>query len=90
MCLAWVADYEGISGHEQYRGELVLAYFPVVDAQNGKLLSLAMLPLHLCQFQLHHAGAADAMRLAATLSRIGMPYGTSVEYNGGNWLRLRW
>ncbi|WP_262982399.1 CapA family protein [Sulfuriferula multivorans] len=31
-CGDFLNDYEGISGHEQYRGELALMYFPTLEA----------------------------------------------------------
>ncbi|KAH7717378.1 polyglutamate synthase [Aphelenchoides avenae] len=35
-CGDFLNDYEGISGHEEYRSELTLMYFPVVNRKDAK------------------------------------------------------
>ncbi len=34
----FINDYEGIGGHEKYRGELSLMYFPELDPVTGNLV----------------------------------------------------
>jgi poly-gamma-glutamate synthesis protein (capsule biosynthesis protein) len=41
-CGDFLNDYEGISGYEQLRGDLVLAYFPTLAPATGELLKLAI------------------------------------------------
>jgi poly-gamma-glutamate synthesis protein (capsule biosynthesis protein) len=41
-CGDFVDDYEGISGYEEFRDDLVLMYFPVVHAADGTLAGLDM------------------------------------------------
>ncbi|HUL42015.1 MAG TPA: CapA family protein, partial [Burkholderiales bacterium] len=43
-CGDFLNDYEGIGGHEAYRSDLSLMYFPVVDAATGKLLQFSVTP----------------------------------------------
>ena len=35
-CGDFLSDYEGIRGHEQYRGDLPLMYFPYLEAATGR------------------------------------------------------
>lgn len=44
-CGDFLNDYEGISGHDEYRSELTLMYFPVVNRTDGKLVELTAVPL---------------------------------------------
>jgi poly-gamma-glutamate synthesis protein (capsule biosynthesis protein) len=41
-CGDFINDYEGISGYEAFRGDLVLMYFAKLDAASGDLLDLEM------------------------------------------------
>ena len=45
-------DYEGIRGHEEYRGDLSLMYFPTLDAKTGRLFGLTLTPMRIGQFRL--------------------------------------
>lgn len=65
----FINDYEGISGHDHYRGELSLMYFPSINPANGDLLSLKMVPMEIRKFQLNHASAADAEWLQNVMDR---------------------
>ena len=40
-------DYEGISGREEFRGDLALMYFASVDAASGDLFQLDMTRLQI-------------------------------------------
>lgn len=89
-CGDFLNDYEGISGHEIYRGDLGLVYFARVDAVTGRLLSLDMTPTQVRHFRVNRAAPADAAWIAAVLNREGKSYGTSVAMVEGNRLQLRW
>ena len=56
-------DYEGIEGHESYRADLALMYFPSFDAGQGRLLRLLMVPMRIRRFRLEKADAGDARSL---------------------------
>jgi len=62
-------DYEGISGHESWRGDLSLLYFIDFDADNARVHSMEMVPMRIEQFRLTHASAEEAEWLAATIER---------------------
>ncbi|SCY16572.1 CapA family protein [Nitrosospira sp. Nsp13] len=89
-CGDFLNDYEGISGHEAYRGDLSLMYFARVESSTGNLISLHMTPMQIKKFRLNRAPANDAIWLRDTLNREGKRSGTSVELNADNSLILRW
>jgi len=71
-------DYEGISGYEDFRGDLGLMYFADVD-EAGKLVALQMVPMRMQQFRLIRTTCEEMIWLANTLKREGNRFGTSVE-----------
>jgi len=86
----FINDYEGISGYEEFRGELVLMYFASVDPATGELVRLRMIPMQIRRFQLNRASRADALWLQDVLNREGRALGTRVEIDENNVLTLRW
>ncbi|HJS90777.1 MAG TPA: CapA family protein [Steroidobacteraceae bacterium] len=62
-------DYEGIQGHESFRPELGLMYFPVIDTAGGELLALTLVPVRTRGFRLQKASAEETAWLAAMLDR---------------------
>lgn len=89
-CGDFLNDYEGISGHEAYRGDLVLMYFARTDPSTGKLISLQMSPMQIKRFRLNRSSDDDARWLRDVLNREGKKFGTWVEMDMDNALRLRW
>jgi poly-gamma-glutamate synthesis protein (capsule biosynthesis protein) len=87
-CGDFVNDYEGIRGHEAYRGDLSLAYLPRLDARTGELLELVMWPFQIRRFQLQRASRPDAGWLAQVLDRESRQLGAGVDLRDGV-LRLR-
>jgi poly-gamma-glutamate synthesis protein (capsule biosynthesis protein) len=83
-------DYEGIGGYEQFRGDLVLAYFPTVGRADGSLIELRMTPFRIGRFRLNRASRSEADWLGEVLSRAGRTLGTRVAVVGGGTLRLEW
>ncbi|MDA8051588.1 MAG: CapA family protein [Rhodospirillales bacterium] len=75
-CGDFLNDYEGISGYEEYRGDLALAYLPRLRAATGRLLGLRLIPFRIARFRLHCAAPADTrwlqQRLAAESRRFGL------------------
>ena len=88
-CGDFLNDYEGITGHEQYRGDLSLAYFPTLDTATGKLLDLRIVPMQMSRFSLHDVSLADAGWVAAMLTREGRALRTTAELQDGE-IVLRW
>lgn len=82
-------DYEGIGGREEFRPELTLMYFPVLEP-DGALASLELVPLRVRRLRLEPASADEGSWLAERLTREGRALGTAVEHTPGGTLQLRW
>lgn len=89
-CGDFLNDYEGIRGYEEFRDDLALMYFVVVDQSNGHLVGLTMTPLQIRNFRLNRATSQDAQWLGRTLNREGKTLGTQVELAADNTLKLVW
>lgn len=89
-CGDFIDDYEGITGFEAFRDDLVLMYFPTIRIEDGSLLSLDMVPLQIRNMRLNRASRADAEWLASTLDREGKALGTRVRLGPDNVLQLAW
>ena len=89
-CGDFLNDYEGITGYEEFRDDLALAYFPTVSAASGTLRRLEMTVFRIKNFRLVRASAADTAWVARTLSREGERFGTRVVETGGAGLMLDW
>ncbi|HEY9184651.1 MAG TPA: CapA family protein [Salegentibacter sp.] len=86
----FINDYEGISGHEEFRGDLSLMYFPKIDMKTGQLVSLKMHPMKIKKFSLHSASKKDIRWLQKTLNREGEKLGTRINSDKKNVLWLKW
>lgn len=89
-CGDFLNDYEGISGQQEFRGDLGLMYFPRLDPSSGRLLDLAMTPTRIRNLRVNLASTEEAAWLEATLNREGAPFGTGVMRDVQNRLALRW
>lgn len=89
-CGDFLNDYEGISGHEYFRGDLALMYFPSIDPLTGKLVRFQMTPTRTKHFKVNKASKADALWLKKILNREGKKLGTRVKENKDNVLTLEW
>ena len=87
-CGDFIDDYEGISGYEEFRDDLVLMYFPIIRAVEGTLAGLEMVPLQIRNMHLHYASPGDASWLADTLNRQGSRFGTCIRMGPDQTLRL--
>jgi len=81
-------DYEGIRGHEHYRDELGLMYFPTLHPQTGRLPRLQMTPTRIRRFQACRATPGEAAWLADVRKREGRVFGTHVSMDGHDRLTL--
>jgi poly-gamma-glutamate synthesis protein (capsule biosynthesis protein) len=88
-CGEMLNDYEGIRGHDEYRGELVLLYFPTFDAGRGALVRLEMVPFRIRRLRLEHASLDDRAWLRERLNRECQRFGHGIEERGGH-LVLSW
>lgn len=89
-CGDFVNDYEGISGHENFRDDLGLMYFAGIEPSTGKLLSLKMTPARIKRFRVTRSSGEDALWLKDVLNREGKRFGTRVELSENNILSLLW
>jgi poly-gamma-glutamate capsule biosynthesis protein CapA/YwtB (metallophosphatase superfamily) len=87
-CGDLLTDYEGIQGHEAFRGDLGLLYLATLGEAH-ELIGLEMLPTRMRRLQLRRADAEAASWLASTLARCGRELGTSVAAVDAR-LRLTW
>jgi poly-gamma-glutamate capsule biosynthesis protein CapA/YwtB (metallophosphatase superfamily) len=83
-------DYEGISGHEAFRSDLSLMYFPALEVTSGRLLALRMIPTQVKRFRINHATEADTRWMRDRLNREGKQFGTRVEVSADRSLSLHW
>jgi len=85
-CGDFLNDYEGIGGHEAFRGELGLMYFPQLETAHGRLCELAMVPTHVRGFRIQPPTPADRRWLLAVLRREYGHMGCDVEERpDGGW-----
>ncbi|MGW2082852.1 CapA family protein, partial [Streptomyces sp. NPDC001939] len=73
-CGDLVDDYEGITGHEQYRDDLRLLYTARLDRATGTLRGLRLTPFQARRLTLHRARLRDAHWLNDALTRHGAPF----------------
>jgi poly-gamma-glutamate synthesis protein (capsule biosynthesis protein) len=89
-CGDFLNDYEGIGGQEEYRAELGLMYFPVMDPADGRLQRLTLGPTRIRRFRIQRATPEEVAWQAGVLNREGLDLGTRVEPDGGGRLRVEW
>ena len=89
-CGDLLSDYEGIQGHEQYRGDLGALYLATVDEDCGALRRLELVPTKVERFRLTRPPAGDVRWLATTLHREGASLGTTVTTGDDAGLVVGW
>jgi poly-gamma-glutamate synthesis protein (capsule biosynthesis protein) len=75
----FIDDYEGITGHEDFRSDLVLMYFATLAPESGEIVQLRMVPMQIRRMRLERGSPEDARWLCDTLCRISAPFGSRVE-----------
>ncbi|MDI3315284.1 MAG: CapA family protein [Mycobacterium sp.] len=73
-----INDYEGIGGHESFRGDLGLLYLTSTDPASGELVSLRLIPLRVRRIRLERASQTDTEWLRATVERTSRRFGIRV------------
>lgn len=89
-CGDFLNDYEGISGYEEFRGDLGFMYLVSLDPVTGALVRFEMIPTQIKRFRVNRVTKKDARWLADTISREGARFGTRAELTGNADLSLRW
>lgn len=77
-CGDLVNDYEGITGHEEYRDDLRLLYLASVEPGSGLLAGLRMVPLRARRMRLCRASDEDSRWLQRTLDRACRGLGCAI------------
>lgn len=78
-CGDFLNDYEGISGYEEFRGDLSLMYFVEIQPGSGDLVALEMTPLQIRRFRLDRPSKIDVEWLRRRLDRESRKLGATVE-----------
>ena len=89
-CGDFLNDYEGISGYDEFRGDLSLMYLPRLCAATGRLIELCLVPFRIAQFRLHRASPPDRVWLQRNLDTVSKPFGVAVESAADGRLSVRW
>ncbi len=71
-----ITDYEGISGYEEFRGDLGAMYFPTISLCDGSLRRLRIVPVQMRGMRLRAPSRRDGAWLLDTLRRISAPLGS--------------
>jgi poly-gamma-glutamate capsule biosynthesis protein CapA/YwtB (metallophosphatase superfamily) len=78
-CGDFIDDYEGITGFEAFRDDLVLLYLPTVDPHTGELLRLRMTPFRIGRMRLNRTSPEEAAWLRDTVHRACCAFGAAVD-----------
>lgn len=84
----FINDYEGISGHERFRGDLSLMYFLSIDNGTGRLVKFQMVPLQIKNFRLNRANDSDNKWLKHILGSEYNKLGSKVKIDKNGFLYL--
>lgn len=88
-CGDLITDYEGIGGHQRWRGELGAMFFADVAPKGGAVQQLRLVPTTMRKMKLRRAGREDAEWLERTLNRISEPFETTFELNDDGIIALQ-
>lgn len=69
-CGDFINDYEGISGYEEYRGDLTFMYFLDFDSSSLQLEKITLVPLQIKKFSLHQANEKDCLFMLQKLNQL--------------------
>ena len=82
-CGDFITDYEGITGYEEFRDDLVLMYFPRLNPDTGELIELHLTPLQIRRMQLVRPSVADREWLRQRLTDVSKDFGCEVACAAG-------
>jgi poly-gamma-glutamate synthesis protein (capsule biosynthesis protein) len=89
-CGDFITDYEGISGYERFRGDLALMYLVTVDARQGGLVEVRMVPMQVRRFRLNRVSRTDAAWICNLLNELEAPFAAEAQLEDDNTAILRW
>jgi poly-gamma-glutamate synthesis protein (capsule biosynthesis protein) len=88
-CGDLINDYEGITGHEEFRSDLRLLYFAAFDQATTTLAHLRIVPMRSRRMRLRSASCADGEWLRDVLERAAGHFGSRFELEPDGELVLR-
>lgn len=89
-CGDLITDYEGISGHEEYRGELGGLYIADIEPVSGQLRRLRVVPTRMQGLRLGRPSSDDVAWLVAVLDREGAQFGVDATVDDDGHLTVTW
>jgi poly-gamma-glutamate capsule biosynthesis protein CapA/YwtB (metallophosphatase superfamily) len=89
-CGDFITDYEGITGYAEFRSDLALMYLVKVDAQNGALLEVRLVPMQSRRFRLNRVSKTGAQWLCDLLNDLGSQFATQARLDDDNSIALQW
>jgi len=89
-CGDFLTDYEGITGYEEFRGDLSVMYLPKLEPSSGRLFELKMIAFQSHRFRLNRASMSDVYWLQHLLTNISASFRTHVELDQDMSLKLQW
>jgi poly-gamma-glutamate synthesis protein (capsule biosynthesis protein) len=89
-CGDFLNDYEGITGYEEYRGDLALLYAASLDTVSKELIELEIVPFQIRSFRLIRASSKDTAWLQETLDRQSRRFGAHIESKPAGRLAVSW
>lgn len=87
-CGDFINDYEGISGYEEYRGDISCMYFIQIDKEK-KLDEMHIIPMLIKQFKLNRVDSKDIIWLKSMLEKECRKYGIEVNICDNGTIDLR-
>ncbi|SEM63963.1 poly-gamma-glutamate synthesis protein (capsule biosynthesis protein) [Syntrophus gentianae] len=89
-CGDLINDYEGIGGYKEFRSDLGILYFPIIDPLMGRLTGLRLVVMTCKRFRLERAARKDVCWIEGMLNREGRIFGTAVKLEEDLSLSLVW
>ena len=87
-CGDFLNDYEGISGYEEFRGDLSLMYLPRLCQATGRLIELRLVPFKIGRFRLQRASSGETTWLRNRLGFVCQPFGVTIGPDGDGTLAV--
>lgn len=88
-CGDFINDYEGIRGQEEFRGDISIMFFIILDSSNRNLVNITLVPLIKKQFSLKRLSDEDLKYLERKLNFLGKEFKTFPKQEG-NALSMKW
>lgn len=89
-CGDFINDYEGITGQEEFRGELSLMFFITIDTASGYLKELILVPLTKYQFRLNRVLQQDFQYLQNKINSFGNNLNSRLIPESANSFKVQW